>query len=135
MVYPLRAGLIPHTQPGNEERQNTPRQPSQLLPLDIFPVIPAPSHRRVTVTDMQRLRPDNNPLAKCARTAQNQVISAQIQVLHRKGIERQVGLVMLHDEGKLLHKRSAYIDLLKGRIDTPGIINRGIEGSFGEKLM
>src|SRR5579883_160098 len=135
MVYPLRAGLIPHTQPGNEERQNTPRQPSQLLPLNIFSVIPAPAHRRVTVTDMQRLRPDNHSLAKGARTAQNQIISAQIQVLHRKGIERQVGLVMLHDEGKLLHERGAYINLLKGRIDAPGIVNRSIEGSFGKKLM
>src|SRR5579875_247217 len=69
MIDAHGAGLIPDAQAGNHKRQNTPCYTPQLLALDILTVIPAPAHRRVTITNMHRLRLRNHSLTEGAGTA------------------------------------------------------------------
>src|SRR5690349_15399819 len=55
IIHARCCDIVPVAQPGDEGREYHAGEPAQSFTLDILLVVPGPTHRRVTVADVQRI--------------------------------------------------------------------------------
>jgi len=72
-----------------------------------------------------------NTMGKGAGIRNDQVVLTQVKAFKGKGIEGEIELVTLMDEGEVLHKRRADIPRTVGGGHVGGVIHRGEDGRVG----
>src|SRR3989344_3272646 len=105
-VHPVRAGFVPEADGVHKKRHKLLdhlREPEILrIFLTIIPGIP---HRRVHITDMERLRPCDNAFGITRRIRQHDVVFTEIELLDGQRHQRREKAMAFARERQMVEKR------------------------------